>query len=282
MLPSQFIIVDGGSTDGTIDILKYYASKYKWIKLLVRPGANVSEGRNAAIRLSKDKVIAVTDAGCILDKDWLKNISSPVCNRNCDVSYGASVPVYNNCFEYAQALFYTKSVKRNFLKIPSSRNICFRKEVWDTVGGYPEATLAAEDTKFNIEVERRGYSFEFVKDAIVYWEMRPTVSALWKQFFKYGRGDAIQRTFFYVRGVKLFLFGLASYIIVGVLLLFLSSLDVLLLWLSFPFILLVLIGAYFSILTKKLCLLYYFPIASVVRLFAYFSGFLRGLVYPKE
>jgi glycosyltransferase involved in cell wall biosynthesis len=45
--PDEVVICDGGSTDGTLKVLS--AEQRLPLKVIVRPGANISQGRNAAI-----------------------------------------------------------------------------------------------------------------------------------------------------------------------------------------------------------------------------------------
>ncbi|HJO90632.1 MAG TPA: glycosyltransferase, partial [Anaerolineales bacterium] len=50
-LPDELIICDGGSTDNTVAIMSEYSDQLP-LTVLVRPGVNISTGRNVAIRES--------------------------------------------------------------------------------------------------------------------------------------------------------------------------------------------------------------------------------------
>lgn len=75
--PDEVVIVDAGSTDRTIEIIRHFQKKDNRIKLLVEKGVSRARGRNIAVELSKGDVIAMTDAGCIPTKYWLERIISP-------------------------------------------------------------------------------------------------------------------------------------------------------------------------------------------------------------
>src|SRR6266511_6001945 len=68
-IPEVIVITDGGSTDGTQEMLQDFASAtqlpFHWE---VVPG-NRSRGRNAAIRLADAATIAVTDVN-VLEPQW--------------------------------------------------------------------------------------------------------------------------------------------------------------------------------------------------------------------
>ena len=72
--PDETIIVDGGSTDGTLEVLEQATN----LTVISEPGANISRGRNVAIAAAAHDVIAATDADCTLAPDWLERLLVPI------------------------------------------------------------------------------------------------------------------------------------------------------------------------------------------------------------
>lgn len=188
--PDEIIIVDGGSKDKTPEIVNSFINKGEPIKFIVRPGVNIAQGRNIAIRNSKNEIIASTDAGCKLDKNWLKNLIEKY-EDDVDVVSGMTIPDPKNEFEKCVAEITVTKIEdideNNYL--PSSRSISFKKSAWEKVGGYPEYLYTAEDTLFDINMKKAGFRFVAAKDAIVYWNIRKNLRALFKQYYLYGKGN---------------------------------------------------------------------------------------------
>ena len=151
-----------------------------------------SEGRNIAIKKAKNEIIAITDAGCIPHKDWLKKLTDPFKNESVDVVGGFYEMITNNHFQEACKIFLGvngKDVKEDFL--PSARSMAFTKTIWKKVGGFPESLNdTAEDTIFNLNLLDVGAKFTVAKNAIVDWYMPENIFLFMKKVKNYAKGDA--------------------------------------------------------------------------------------------
>ena len=197
-LPDEIIIVDAGSVDKTITKIKKEKLKIKKnkiiIKLLERKGFNRSQGRNEAIKKAKGEIIVTSDAGCLLDKEWLKEITKPFLKEDGPaVVSGFYLPTGESLFQKVLGQLTSVSLKnidqKNFL--PSSRSLAFKKNAWTKVGGYPEELNYCEDLVFDLRLKNAGLEFIFASKAIVFWPQRKNLFQAIRQFFNYSVGDGM-------------------------------------------------------------------------------------------
>ena len=188
--PDEVIVCDGGSTDATLDILRT-ETRFP-IRMIERPGANISQGRNAAIQVASGEIIASTDAGVKLDADWLKHLLSPFeKSEDTRVVSGYFLPAAQTPFEVALGATVLPELRdiRPGMFLPSSRSVAFRKEAWKGVGGYPEWLDYCEDLIFDFALLEKYRPFAFAPEAIAYFRPRGSLRAFFKQYVLYARGD---------------------------------------------------------------------------------------------
>jgi succinoglycan biosynthesis protein ExoA len=189
--PDEIVLVDGGSSDGTVDLLRRYAGEHPEIRYYVEPGANIARGRNIAIARAHGDLIAVTDAGCLPDRDWLRELLAPF-GRDPDIAAvgGRIVPVAETRFEYYCGMLSTPDVENESQAgMFYGRSSAFRRQVFERIGGYPEWLYTAEDTLFALRAGRQGFRVAYAPESRLYWRPRPTLRKMARMFYLYGRGN---------------------------------------------------------------------------------------------
>lgn len=198
--PDEIIITDGKSTDKTVDRIKNYELRIKEegivFKLIVKKG-NRSKGRNAAIKNSTGDIILCSDAGCLLDKNWIKNITKPFENSNVDVVAGYYKGKAENNFQKCLIPYVLVMPDRvdpnNFL--PATRSMAFRKSVWEKIGGFDEKLSHNEDYAFAKKLQKNNINIYFEKSAIVFWYPPKTFIKAFIMFFRFAYGDIEARIY---------------------------------------------------------------------------------------
>jgi glycosyltransferase involved in cell wall biosynthesis len=330
-LPEEIVIVDGGSTDNTLDILiNYFQKKVKDfnlkfsgnilfdaldgiadsdknfssinVKIFQINGARISEGRNFAIKNTMGEIICVSDSGCVLGKDWFLQITKPFrSSRELCVVGGYNYAMAKNFLQscLAASIMPKKEEIKKDKYMPSSRNLSFKRSAWLEVGGYPEVMDYGEDMKFNFNLRSKGYEINYNPEAAVYWKMRDNLLKVFKQFFRYAKGDALGKMYFYRHLVRFFsLIVLTAIIVLSVVLSpwFLLVLIILFTAYSFkpyrrinyiwdnpkisPYIVLKKYGGIKKILSKTIAI-FFIPILLTYIDLAKLSGYIYGLFCRK-
>ncbi len=185
----EVVVCDGGSTDGTLSLLETEGRLP--LRIVRLPGANISQGRNAAIQVAAGEIIAVTDAGVWLDQRWLERITAPFEDGETQAVAGFFVPDPQTVFEMAMGATVLPEVGEidpaSFN--PSSRSVAFLRSAWAEVGGYPEWLDYCEDLLFDFRMRERWGQFLFVPEALVYFRPRSSLRAFFLQYYRYARGD---------------------------------------------------------------------------------------------
>lgn len=188
-LPAEVVMVDGGSTDDTVALVRERVETSPVpVRLFETGGCNISEGRNIAIREAQHDLIAITDMGCVVEPDWLEEILKPF-------DADSAMEVVGGYFEatgehpvqrcYSDLLYKPVLTHQNFL--PSSRSLALKRHVWEQVGGYPEDMTVAEDAEFDLRIRRAGFKETFAPDAKVSWNVKSRYRGYFYQYYRYAR-----------------------------------------------------------------------------------------------
>lgn len=193
-LPDEFIAVDGGSSDGTLEVLREFARAAPFkVEVIAAGDVNIAQGKNVGIAKATHSVIANTDLGCTLDPAWLEYLTRPFeINEKIEVVAGWYEPWPQASFARvaAQELVPTLGQIDPQSFLPSARSVAFKKNAWEAIGGYPEwLSSTGEDTYFGLELKRCCRKWAFVPEAKVYWAGPTTLRGSIVKAYRWSIGD---------------------------------------------------------------------------------------------
>ena len=188
--PDEVIFVDGGSRDGTINLLREVCEPDPIYRLILARQALPGQGRNIGVANASFDWIAFTDGGNRLEPAWLEQlIEVAASDPDTGIVCGNFEPVTNTFFEECAAIAYLPGKReREAVPLPFIASTLVRRDVWHAVGGFPDLR-AAEDLIFFEEVEKKGFNFKWASKATVHWELRPGLWSTFRRFSLYSRSN---------------------------------------------------------------------------------------------
>jgi glycosyltransferase involved in cell wall biosynthesis len=208
-LPDEFVVVDGGSKDGTYELLLAEAPRLPFkLRALQEKGCNVSRGRNLAIEAASHDVILTTDFGCRLDKGWVEGLVRPFeADPTVEIVTGSWRIRPEDVHTDAQwAEWALAGGKMEMVATPtclaSTRSLALKKQVWIDFGRYPEdLSLAGDDAIFSLWMVAAKKRIAAAPDAWCYWHRFEKLRSYLREARRNFRG-AGEAIFFLNYGIK--------------------------------------------------------------------------------
>ena len=186
----EILVVDNGSTDRTCEIVARFP-----VRMVREPRRGLSHARNRGIEESGGRLLAFTDADCMVSTTWLSELV-----RGLEEEGGAAVVGEVVAYPPATpAERYTAMRKPSFHAWTVRRrrpgilfmNVALRREVFDRVGLFDPGCGSAEDIDFSWRFLDAGLEVRRRPQAVVLHRHRTTARELFRQQVGYGRGQAL-------------------------------------------------------------------------------------------
>ncbi|KPJ96249.1 MAG: hypothetical protein AMS18_01260 [Gemmatimonas sp. SG8_17] len=136
----QLIVVDNGSTDGTLDIVKSYPG----VELYSAPERTIAELRNLGAQNAAGEVLAFVDSDCVLAEDW-RECAETTLRESSVAATGSRYEVPDRAGWIERAWFSQRLSRRQPVTYINSGNLVVRRAAFEDVGGFDERLVTDED-----------------------------------------------------------------------------------------------------------------------------------------
>lgn len=200
-LDRLIVVADGGSTDGTSDILSEITARHPNVKVIFNPKRIQSAGVNLAVRAFGEgrQWLVRLDAHAQYPAGFIKTLIAEAHRTGAASVVVAMTSHGTECFQSAVAAVqnsvlgaggapHRRAGKAQF--VDHGHHALFDLQSFTAVGGYDESASHNEDAEFDLRLARAGGKIWLTRAVEVVYFPRTSVQALYRQYICYGRGRA--------------------------------------------------------------------------------------------
>lgn len=197
----EILLIDGQSTDKTVDIVKAYAQKYSNIKIYHNPDRFQVFALNIGIRNASPSsdVIMRADAHSVFPENYISLCVETLIKTGASCVGGTMNPIGKTRVQRAIAFCMSHPLGVGDAKFHLGGHSgyvdtvylgFYRKEVFKKIGLYDTRFFTNEDAELNLRIIKSGGKI-YLNDKIqVEYFPRESIGKLAKQYFRYGEGRA--------------------------------------------------------------------------------------------
>lgn len=198
------VVADGGSTDGSREIVEALARRDARLHLLPNPARRQGAGVNLAVRLFGEDMrwLLRVDAHCGYPDGYRSALLDAARRHGADCVVVPMVTVGTGCFQRGVARAQNSrlgtggSAHRHVGQgrwVDHGHHALMDLRAFRRAGGYDEAFSHNEDAELDVRLRRDGARLWLEPGAAITYYPRQRVGPLWRQYVGYGGGRARNR-----------------------------------------------------------------------------------------
>ncbi len=156
----EYIIIDGGSTDGTLDIIKKYEEKIDY--WLSEKDSGIYDAMNKGVTLCSGDIIGIVNADDFIYRDTLQNVAKFFSDTDAMFTFGqlALADEDGKVFDTAKSIGIDNIKYKLFRHMPFLHPTMFvKKEVYEKLGLYNTRYKLSADYDFTLRLVKNNIQF---------------------------------------------------------------------------------------------------------------------------
>ena len=190
----EIIVVDDGSTDATRAV-----AESRGVAVLTQPNHGAAAARNVGAQHARGDVLLFIDADSTPDARWIEAMTAPFADPSVAGVSGEKKTRQRNLWaRYVQLEYdfkYDRMDARGVTDFIDSSTAAYRRDVFQSSGGFDTALLEAEDTDLSFRLAERGCMLVLARDAVVYHTHPESLAEYLRRKYRY----AVWRAAVYAR-----------------------------------------------------------------------------------
>lgn len=200
----EIIIVDGESTDDTLNIVKRiiqeYATETFKIRIVDNPKRILASGWNIGIQAAKGEYVIRIDAHAEAALDFIEKSVQTILEVDAACVGGKldSIPVEGDDLLVSKVLSSSFGVGNSSFRVSDKAGYAdtavyglYRKTVFDEAGFFDERLVRNQDIDLHSRIKKAGYKFYFNPEIKAVYHTRSSVKKMVKQAFGNGKWNMV-------------------------------------------------------------------------------------------
>jgi len=194
----EIIVIDGMSTDKTVEILEKYTQQFSFIKLLHNPEKTVPYAMNLGIAHAQGEIIVRVDAHVFYPENYVSSLVTHLVDLDADnvgaicktdvltknKKTNAIITVLSNRFGVGNSLFRLGVTK--VTQVDTVPFGCYKKSAFTKFGLYDTRLTRNQDLELNKRITKGGGKIYLIPDIECVYYARETFSAIAKNNYSNG------------------------------------------------------------------------------------------------